>query len=1240
MKTMIGNLMKYLFIALVIIALAVPTPVLAQDETPTGDTAATAEVTEEAVAATEEPTTDPTAVETQIPAVEPTETIAEVVEILAEEEAVLLDENGNPLPLASEEAEEAIAAADPWFITGTTAVAYFASQAECDNWTVPAGYEADFECHVSDTPVQAAIDDVRSDGATINLSGTFTESVVITKSVTLDGAGVTTFAPTTLPVTDASGNTIAVITIDGSKAGGITVVIKGITIDGIGLGGVFVPGVTQVAGVLVNQADLQLIDSAIINFLASEGIDAAGLVTVDSQVVLTGNSIVNNTKGIEATGASTIAGSGNVFERNGVRVVVGPMSTSSLGLPSAYTDADDYTPGSVVTFSGDNAEGAGYLPGETVVVSVKGPNGFTASCEALVGQYGEWSCSITLWSDATAVGEYTYDVSGLESGAFFTGSFTDGRTINWAKLNTIVPGQITVTPGETISVEIEVTTNRGTHDPSEENDWKSTGWRISSTSGGYTGPGAGCYKLTSPVTTSSTTSRTFSITAPSPSSTTTYNVYFEAFKNDSCSSGGGSTVKVYSNAVEVQVKKTPTIEWGYEWWGNYYLEDIVYGDEIRDSSDASQLDAVAKDGSTVVPGTYHYFRGSTEIFTSTLLNAGQNQNLRVEFTPDNGAMYNSASKTVQLDVNKRDTSISVVCDPDSIPVTGSSNCKITVTSDGGVFAPTGHVHLYDYHDIFIPGWGWWTVHANGSFVPTGMPGDRCTLVNDPVGSLSSSCTFVYTPNPSDTVAHTHYMLGQYDPEPEYFDYAESTWCTKFDLDITTKKSITITASSTSMVYGDAVPTISPIYSTGSKPGDLTVPVCATVATSTSNVGSYRSYCSGTDPDYDITYVDGTVTVTKAIPVCTVNPYTVTYDALDHTSTGTCTGVGAADLSSELDLSGTTQKNVGVYSYDWSFTHSSGNYEIVTGTVVNTIKPRPVTVTAAAASKVWTSADPLPFAYSITSGSLVGSDTFSGALTRDPGDGPGDFAITQGTLTLGANYNLSYIGNFLTIYMTLGQMDTDVDGIKDDVDNCVTTPNPKQEDADGDGIGNACDSTPNGPLVGLAIPVTGGLGFVNFNCGAVSILRLPTGDFVIASAEFCQLSGELVEVTEEEVKLIKDLPAGNAYGMGMGLTVLDGLTPIETIEDPGRLTFSYRITEEMKDKTFTVFFWDETLKEGAGDWVELPAYEEDEDGIPVIKSLHPDDEAEERMILEGVRVTELNHVEFVTNFPGIFVLAVK
>ncbi len=57
--------------------------------------------------------------------------------------------------------------------------------------------------------------------------------------------------------------------------------------------------------------------------------------------------------------------------------------------------------------------------------------------------------------------------------------------------------------------------------------------------------------------------------------------------------------------------------------------------------------------------------------------------------------------------------------------------------------------------------------------------------------------------------------------------------------------------------------------------------------------------------------------------------------------------------------------------------------------------RPISVTADAKSKTYGDADPA-LTYQITSGALVGSDSFSGALTRDAGENVGSYAINQGT----------------------------------------------------------------------------------------------------------------------------------------------------------------------------------------------------------------------------------------------------
>src|SRR5204863_6288351 len=51
----------------------------------------------------------------------------------------------------------------------------------------------------------------------------------------------------------------------------------------------------------------------------------------------------------------------------------------------------------------------------------------------------------------------------------------------------------------------------------------------------------------------------------------------------------------------------------------------------------------------------------------------------------------------------------------------------------------------------------------------------------------------------------------------------------------------------------------------------------------------------------------------------ITPYDVVYNGAAHTATGTVTGAAGEDLSSLLDLSGTTHTNVGDYTADaWSF----------------------------------------------------------------------------------------------------------------------------------------------------------------------------------------------------------------------------------------------------------------------------------------------------------------------------------
>ena len=87
---------------------------------------------------------------------------------------------------------------------------------------------------------------------------------------------------------------------------------------------------------------------------------------------------------------------------------------------------------------------------------------------------------------------------------------------------------------------------------------------------------------------------------------------------------------------------------------------------------------------------------------------------------------------------------------------------------------------------------------------------------------------------------------------------------------------------------------------------------------------------------------------------------------------------------------------------------AGNYTISLADGDIAITPASLTVTANTnQSKVYGSADPAGYVYTLTSGNLFGSDTFSGSLARVAGEDAGLYALNQGTLTAGNNYAITY-----------------------------------------------------------------------------------------------------------------------------------------------------------------------------------------------------------------------------------------
>jgi gliding motility-associated-like protein len=119
------------------------------------------------------------------------------------------------------------------------------------------------------------------------------------------------------------------------------------------------------------------------------------------------------------------------------------------------------------------------------------------------------------------------------------------------------------------------------------------------------------------------------------------------------------------------------------------------------------------------------------------------------------------------------------------------------------------------------------------------------------------------------------------------------------------------------------------------------------------------------------------------------------------------------------------ESVGSYAINQGSLALNSNYSLSFVSANFAITPKAITVTADNASKVYGSIDPV-LTYTV-SAALVGTDTFSGNLSRIAGENIGSYAINQGTLALSANYiltvnpaNFSITSKSITITANAGQ----------------------------------------------------------------------------------------------------------------------------------------------------------------------------------------------------------------------------
>ncbi len=236
--------------------------------------------------------------------------------------------------------------------------------------------------------------------------------------------------------------------------------------------------------------------------------------------------------------------------------------------------------------------------------------------------------------------------------------------------------------------------------------------------------------------------------------------------------------------------------------------------------------------------------------------------------------------------------------------------------------------------------------------------------------------------------------------------------------------LTITANDANMLYGGAPPALTASYSgfvNGDKASGLSrQPAISTTATSSSPVGSYTITPSGaSDPNYAINYVTGTLEISPATLTITANDAAMTYGgtipSLGVSYTGFVNGDNVSSLTTPPAITTTASSSspAGVYSVAASGAIDP-NYRFTYGPGTLTINPASLLVTAIAQNKEYGTPDP-NFTYS-ASGFFNGDNSgiLTGSLSRAPGEDVGSYPITEGSLSAGNNYTISYTGNYLTI----------------------------------------------------------------------------------------------------------------------------------------------------------------------------------------------------------------------------------
>jgi hypothetical protein len=228
----------------------------------------------------------------------------------------------------------------------------------------------------------------------------------------------------------------------------------------------------------------------------------------------------------------------------------------------------------------------------------------------------------------------------------------------------------------------------------------------------------------------------------------------------------------------------------------------------------------------------------------------------------------------------------------------------------------------------------------------------------------------------------------------------------------TKQTIQVTAQAKTKQYGDADPDLTYTSSPSLLPGNSFSGSLS--RTAGENVGSYaiQQGTLSAGNNYTLSYTTANLTITKRTITVTADSKTKTFGETDPPLTFTHTPSLIASDSFSGELVRDAGEALGTYPIRQGTLSLSNNYNLIYQQADFTIVQNVIHVTAVAKTKIYGDTDP-EFTFTFTP-ALSGTDTFTGSLTRVPGENAGSYAIQQGSLSLGENYGIVFTPANLTI----------------------------------------------------------------------------------------------------------------------------------------------------------------------------------------------------------------------------------